>query len=48
MGCGIEYLSDRQFVYFTKNGKTVSISKANFLRIKSIITEVQLECSRCS
>ena len=30
MGCGIEHMSGRQFVYFTKNGQTVSIVMLNF------------------
>jgi len=40
MGCGIERMSDRQFVYFTKNGKTVSIVVDNFVIVKNIIVVV--------
>jgi len=34
MGCGIEHMSDRQFVYFTKNGKMVSTSIAKLSYVK--------------
>jgi len=35
MGCGIDRMSGQQFVFFTKNGETVSSCMINFGRNKN-------------